>query len=53
MRENIAQSLRMRELKDKELAESVLKKEAQLNRLYQPKAETPLNIHENSVKKIG
>ena len=53
MRENISESLRMRELMDKELAENVIKKEAQINKLYSPSVSKPLNIHENSVKKIG
>ena len=53
MRENINESLRMRELKDKELAENVIKKEAQINKLYSPSVQKALNIHENSVKKIG
>ena len=53
MRENIQESLRMREDTDKELAENLLKKEAQINKLYKPTLVRALNIHENSVKKIG
>jgi len=53
MRENLADSLRMRQLIDTELAENLLKKEAQINRLYSPEKSKALNIHENSVKKVG
>ena len=53
MRENIQESLKMRELADKQLAENLLKKEAQINRLFKPQVRSPLNIHENTVEKVG
>ena len=48
MRENIYESLQMREDVDKELAVNLLKKEAQINKLYKPNLVRALNIHENS-----
>ena len=36
MRENIHESLHMRQMKDKEMAENLIKKEAQINKLYKP-----------------
>ena len=53
MRENIQESLRMREAKDKELADSLITKEAQINKLFKPSPSKALNIHGDSVKKIG
>ena len=53
MRENIVESLRNRESADKQLADNLIKKEMQINKLYKQKPAQALNIHENSVKKIG
>lgn len=53
MRENISDSLRMREDMDKTLAENLLKKEAQINKLFSPSKSKPLNIHENPKTMIG
>ena len=53
MRENIQESLQMREDVDRELAVNLLKKEAQINKLYKPSFVRALNIHENSVQKFG
>ena len=53
MRENLVESLRLRELTDREHAENLIKKEAQINKLYQAQQAKQLNIHDNSVKKIG
>ena len=53
MRENVMESLRMREDMDKAMAENLIKKEAQINKLYSPNKAKPLNIHENSVKNVG
>lgn len=53
MRENIAESLRNRQMIDSEMAENLIKKEAQINKLFTPTKNKPLNIHENSVKKVG
>ena len=43
----------MRELKDKELAADVLKKEAQINKLYRATPEKSLNIFDNPTKNVG
>ena len=53
MRENIAESLRNRKMIDSEMAENLIKKEAQINKLFTPTKNKALNIHENSVKKVG
>jgi hypothetical protein len=53
MRANIQESLQMREDVDKELAVNLLKKEAQINKLYKPSMTRGLNIHENSVNHFG
>ena len=52
-RENVAESLRLRQQIDEELAENLLKKEGQLNKLYSATQSKGFNIHENSVKKVG
>ncbi len=36
MRENIHESLHMRQMTDKEMAQNLIKKEAQINKLYKP-----------------
>lgn len=59
MRENIVESLRLREAKDREMSNDVLGKEAKLNRqqvdpeAYQPSVSKPLNIYDNNVQRIG
>jgi hypothetical protein len=53
VRENIIESLRLREDLDRELAENLVKKEAQINKLYRPNLVRPLNIHEESVNKAS
>jgi len=53
MRENIVKSVQMRELADKTATDNLIKKEAQINKLYSPKKSDTLNIHDNSVKKVG
>ena len=53
VRENILESIRAREDLDREMAENLVKKEAQINKLYNPNRVRPLNIHEESVKKAG
>ena len=52
-RENIQESIRNRQLIDTEMAENLLKREAQINKLYTPTKQKNLNIHESPAKAIG
>jgi hypothetical protein len=52
-RENIQESIRNRQLIDSEMAENLLKREAQINKLYTPTKQKNLNIHESPAKAIG
>ena len=52
-RENIQESIRNRQLVDTEMAENLLKREAQINKLYTPTKQKNLNIHESPAKAIG
>ena len=51
MRENIAESLRLREETDTELALGLVSKEASMNRLTRVSPSKPMNVHGNTVSK--
>ena len=53
MRENIAESLRMREEVDTELAQGLVTKEASMNRFIKMSPSRPMNLHENTVTKAS
>ena len=53
MRENIAESLRLREETDTELALGLVSKEASMNRLTRVSPSKPMNLHDNTVTKAS
>ena len=61
MRENIYESLRIRDKTDKELAEFLVQKEAKINsnnakinnKPYEPSNTKALNIHESPTRAVG
>ena len=53
MRENIAESLRLREETDTELALGLVNKEASMNRLTRVSPSKPMNLHDNTVTKAS
>ena len=53
MRENIAESLRLREETDTELALGLVNKEASMNRLTRVSPSKPMNLHVNNVTKAS
>lgn len=53
MRENIAESLRLRDETDTELALGLVNKEASMNRLTKMSPSKPMNIHEGPVTKAS
>ena len=53
MRENIAESLRLREETDTELALGLVNKEASMNKLTRVSPSKPMNLHDNTVTKAS
>ena len=53
VRENIAESLRLREETDTELALGLVSKEASMNRLTKMSPSKPMNLHQNTVTKAS
>ena len=53
MRENIAESLRLREETDTELANGLVSKEASMNMLNRTSPSKPMNLHQNTVTKAS
>ena len=51
MRENIAESLRLREETDNELAQGLVNKEASMNKFVRASPSKPFNLHANPITK--